>query len=74
MDAAVTDVLVQYIGLILGENTNCVNTGIYTVGEREVNNTTLASERYCRLCQILDQCIKTGTLTASQQQNTELFL
>ena len=48
---AVTDVLVQYNGLILGEDTNCVNTGIYTVGEREVNNTTLASERYCRLCQ-----------------------
>ena len=48
---AVTDVLVQYNGLILGEDTNCVNTGIYTVGEREVNNTTLASEQYCKLCQ-----------------------
>ena len=72
---AVADVLVQYNGLVLGENTNCVNTGIYTVGKGEVNNTVLAAEPYRRFCGLFGQCIKSAALPAGKKhRNTFLFL
>ena len=50
-------VLVQYERLILSQDSYCVNTGIYAVRQREIDNTIFAAERNCRFCQILRQVI-----------------
>ena len=50
---SVSNVLIQNKWLILGQNTNGINAGVYAVRQREVDNTVFSAERNCRFCKLL---------------------
>ena len=68
-----TDVRVQTQRLILRQNTHGVNTGVDAVAEREVDNTVLSAERYCRLGDFLRQDTKTAALTSCKKHGNHFF-
>ena len=53
----VANIFIQNEWLILSQNTNCINTRIYTVRKREIDDTIFTAKRNCRFCQILGQSI-----------------
>ena len=55
---AVSDILIQYHRLVLGQNSHGINSGIYAVRERKINNSVFPAERDCRFCKLLCQCIE----------------
>ena len=67
------DVLVQLKRLILRENADGFDAGIHTVGEREIDNAILASERHCGLCKVLCENPKAAS-AAARQQHGDYFL
>ena len=52
---AVTDVLVQLLGLVLCCDTNGVDIGVDAVGQREVHDAVLTAEGHRRFCRLLCQ-------------------
>ena len=60
--------------LILGQYADGVDAGVDAVGEREVDNSVLAAERNCRLCDLLCQYIESAALAAGQQHCNAFFL
>ena len=66
-------VFVEHQRLILRQHAYGVNTGIYAVGEREVDYSVLASVGNCRLCHLLRQRIQTASLTTGKQHGNALF-
>mgnify|MGYP000206961351 CR=1 FL=1 len=52
---AVTDVLVQLLGLVLRCDTNGVDIGVDAVGQREVHDAVLTAEGHRRFCRLLCQ-------------------
>mgnify|MGYP002513003504 CR=1 FL=1 len=72
---AVADVLVQLQRLILGQNTDGVNTGIDTVGQGEVDDAVLAAEGNRRLSGLPGQDMQAAALATGQQHcNYAFFL
>ena len=55
---AVADILIQDKRLILGQNTNGINVGVDTVGEREIDDTIFSAKRNGRLGELLGQRIE----------------
>jgi hypothetical protein len=70
---SIADVLVENQWLILGQDTYGINTGIYAVGKRKVDDTILSAKRNCWFCQLLGQGIKPGTLAASKKHSNHFF-
>ena len=55
---AVADILIQDKRLILGQNTDGINVGVDTVGEREIDDTIFSAKRTGRLGELLGQRIE----------------
>ena len=55
---AVADILIQDKRLILGQNTDGINVGVDTVGEREIDDTIFSAKRNGRLGELLGQRIE----------------
>ena len=54
---------------------NCVNAGIYAVGERKVYDAVFCTESNSGFCRIFGQCVKSASLSAGKQHShTLLFL
>ena len=70
---AVSDILIQYHRLVLSQNSHGINSGVYTVREREVDNSVLSAERNCRFCKLLCQRVESGTL-AARKKHCDHFL
>ena len=70
---SVSDVLVQYKRLILGEDTHGIDSRIDAVRQRKIDNTILSTKRNCRFCQLLRQCVETRALTAGKQHCNHFF-
>ena len=70
---AVADVLVELQGLVLGENTYGVDTGIDAVGQRKVDDAVLAAEGDGRLGGFLRQNLQTAALATGQQHGDYTF-
>ena len=67
------DMGIQSERLILCQNTHVLNAGVHTVGNRQVDNTVLASKRNSRLCEVLGKNTETAA-TAACQQHCNYFL
>ncbi len=70
---AVADILVEDQRLILSQDTNGVNIGIDTVGQRKVNDTVLSAEGYRRLGELLGQRVQARALAAGQDHCDHFF-
>ena len=72
---SVADIFIQFQRLILGEDSDGVNSGVDAVRQREVDDAILAPEGDGRLGGILRQHQKTAALTTGQQHgDAALFL
>ena len=71
----VADILIQFQRLVLGQNTDGVDTGVYAIGKGKVDDAVLAAKRYCRLGSLFCQNLQSAALTAGQKHgNTAFFL
>ena len=70
---AVCQIHVQDMRLILRQNTDGVDAGIDTVGQREVDDTVFAAKRHCRLRYVLGQYIQSAATAAGQQHCNAFF-
>ena len=72
------DVAVQLQRTVLGQNAHCVNAGVDTVGQGEIDDAVLAAKGHCRLCQGLcyraGQGVKPAALPSGQQHCHNFFL
>ena len=66
-------VFIQHQRLILRQHAYCVDSGIYAVGEREVDYPVLSSVGDCRLRHLLGQCIQSASLTTGKEHCYALF-
>ena len=64
---AVADIVVELKRLILREHTDGIDTGVYTVGKREINNSVLAAVGYGRFCDVLGKDAESAALTACKK-------
>ena len=69
----VSDVLVELQGLVLGEDTYGVDTGIDAVGKGKINDAVLAAEGDGRLGGFLRQNLQTAALATGQQHSDYTF-
>ena len=60
-------VIIQYQWLVLSQHSDCFNSRIDTVGEREIDDTVFSAIRHRRLCQIFGQHPQAAALPAGQQ-------
>ena len=70
---AVADVLVELQWLVLGQNTDRVNFGVYAVGKREIDDAVFAAERDGRLGRVFRQNHQTAALTTCQEHGDTTF-
>ena len=71
----VADVLVKLQRLILGQNAHCIDAGVDTVREGEVDNAVFSAKGDCRLGGLFRQDLQAAALTTGQQHgNCALFL
>ena len=69
----VTDVFIQLQRLVLGQNANSIDAGVYTVRKWKVNDTILSAEGYSRLGGFFCQNLQTAALTACQKHGDTAF-
>ena len=70
---AVSDVLIQHKGLILGQDADCIDSGVDTVGKGEIDDAVFPAKRNCRFCKLLCQSIQTGALSAGKKHCNHFF-
>jgi len=70
---AVADVLVELQRLILGQNADRVDLGVYAVGKRKINDAVFAAERNGRFGRVLRQDHQTAALTTCQEHGDTTF-
>ena len=69
----IADIFIQLQRLVLGQNTDGVDTGVDTVGQREVDDAVLAAEGNGGLGGFLRQYLKTASLTTGQKHCDDTF-
>ena len=67
-------VSVQDERLVLHQDADGIYTRIHAVREAEVDDAVLASERYCRLCDVCRQATQSAALPAGKQHRDAFFL
>ena len=70
---AVTDVLVQLLGLVLRCDTNGVDIGVDAVGQREVHDAVFAAEPHCRFCRFLCQRVQARATSTGKDHCHNFF-
>ncbi len=70
---AVSDVLVQDEGLVLGQYAHGIDSRIDTVREGKIDDTVFAAKRNCRFRKLLSQCVETGALSAGKKHCYHFF-
>ena len=70
---AVADVLVEFQGLILGQNAHGIDAGVDAVAQREVDNAIFSAEGDGGLGGFLRQDLQTAALAAGQQHGDYTF-
>ena len=68
------DVAVQLQRTVLGQNANCVDAGVDTVGQGKVDDAVLAAEGDRGLCYMAGQGVKPAALPSGQQHCHNFFL
>ena len=71
---AVADVLVQFQGLILGENSHRVNPGIDAIGQGKINDAVLTAKGNGRLGGVFRQNLQPAALASGQEHGNTAFL
>ena len=69
----VADVLVQFKRLILCQDADRIDFGVYAVGKWEINDAVLAAERDGRLGRVFRQDHQTAALTTCQEHGDTTF-
>ena len=70
---AVADVLIELQRLILRQDADRIDLGVYAVGKREIDNAVLAAERDGRLGRVFRQNHQTAALTTCQEHGDTTF-
>ncbi len=70
----VCQIYIEDMRLILCQDTDGINTGVDTVGQRKVDNTVFAAKRHRRLCYVLGEYIQSAATAAGQQHCYAFFL
>ena len=70
---AVSDVLIEFQRLILRQDADRIDLGVYAVGKREIDNAVLAAERDGRLGRVFRQNHQTAALTTCQEHGDTTF-
>ena len=70
----VSYIFVEHKRLVLCQYTNCINSRIDAVGQREVNYPVLSAKGHCRLGILLRKSIQTASLSACKQHCDAFFV